>query len=361
MKMTNDKLPQNAVVVELTSFYRKRPKVELHVHMEGAMSARTLFELAEKNGVAIPVKNVEDLSKWFEFVDFPHFADVYETASSVLQDAGDIEVLARQFIASQAADSIVYSEVTYTALTQLRASRIPIDEQLAALSSAQAWGEKQYGVSFRVIADFARHVTSPDEATTYVKMLLDSPSREVLAGFGIGGFEPGYPPEIFAESFAIATAESLPAVVHAGETGSAANVLTAVDVLGSRRIGHGIRSVEDPNVLRRVVELGVTLELCPTSNFRLGIIPSYSGLPLRELQAAGAKLTLNTDDPTMFGTTLSNEYAIMAYEFGLSVTELEEMNLQALRSAILDDHEKKQLENRLMAGWEDLDAPLDHQ
>ena len=356
MKMQPDHTTKGAEIANLAGFYRDLPKVELHVHMEGAMSAKTLFDLANKNGVELPVENIEQLSDWFEFVDFPHFAEVYETASSVLQDADDIEVLARQFVASQAADSIIYSEVTYTALTQLRASSIPIKEQLDALSAARAWGEQKYGVSFRVIADFARHDTSPEQATNYAKALLDCPSRDVLAGFGIGGFEPGFPPEMFADSFAIASAGGLQPVVHAGETGSAEYVLAAAEVLGARRIGHGIRAVDDPTVLRRAVELGVTFELCPTSNLRLGIISNYSKLPFRELKAAGAKLTLNSDDPTLFGTTLSNEYAIIQQEFGLSPAELKTMNFQAAHSAILGEDERAQIKSRLVEGWKDVDT-----
>ena len=357
MKPHPDQTAKGLELANLAAFYRDLPKVELHVHMEGAMSAKTLFDLAKKNGVELPVDNIDQLSDWFEFVDFPHFAEVYETASSVLQDAGDIELLARQFVASQAADSIIYSEVTYTALTQLRVSRIPIEEQLAALSAAKAWGEQKYGVSFRVITDFARHDTTPEEAIAYVKALLNYPSRDILAGFGIGGFEPGFPPEMFAESFAIASSDGLQPVVHAGETGSAAYVLSAAEVLGARRIGHGIRAIDDPAVLRRAVELGVTFELCPTSNLRLGIIPSYSKLPLRELNAVGAKLTLNSDDPTMFGTTLSNEYAVIQQEFDLSPADLKAVNIQAAHSAILGEAERVQIERQLLEAWVNVETP----
>lgn len=338
-------------ISELTEFYRGLPKVELHVHMEGAMSPRTLFDLAAKNGVELPVTGIDELKAWFEFIDFPHFADVYLTISSVLQTAEDVEILARQFIASQAADSIIYSEVTYTALTQLRGAGIPIEDQLAALTAARDWGERQYGVSFRVIADFVRHDTSPEEAMRYAKSLVDSPSRNILAGFGIGGFEPGFPSEMFLESFAVAKAGGLPPVVHAGETGHAKNVMAAADIVGARRIGHGVRAVDDPHILRQLVELGVTFELCPTSNLRLGIIPNYAALPLQELRAAGAKITLNSDDPTMFGTTLSNEYAIMHDKFGLSAADLKDIGLQAVHSAILGEDERARLEQQLQQGW----------
>lgn len=345
-------IKQTPHVSELTAFYSNLPKVELHVHMEGAMSPRTLFDLASKNGVELPVTSIDELKGWFEFVDFPHFADVYETASSVLQTAEDVETLARQFITSQAADSIIYSEVTYTALTQLRASGIPIEDQLAALSAARDWGEQEHNVSFRVIADFARHDTRPEEATEYVNDLLRSPSREILAGYGIGGFEPGFPSEMFSESFQIATEGGLPPVVHAGETGNATNVLAAAEIVGARRIGHGVRAVDSPKILHQLVDLGVTFELCPTSNLRLGVIPSYSALPFRELRAAGAKLTVNSDDPTMFGTTLSHEYAIMQSEFDLSVANMKDMNLQAARSAIMDEDKRTRIEQRLRQGWD---------
>ncbi|MFQ5611180.1 MAG: adenosine deaminase [Anaerolineae bacterium] len=315
------------------SFIRAMPKVELHVHLEGSIRPETLLTLARRNGVSLPADTVEGIQAWYDFVDFPHFIEVYVAVSRCIRTPDDIEWIAREFLAGQAAQNIRYSEVTYTAYAHYQNKGIAFADQLAAINRARDWAEAELGVSMGLVIDIARNVT-PDEGLLTADWAIGGMGDGVVA-LGLGGPEVGNPPEKFKAAFDQARAAGLPSVPHAGETVGPESIWGALRALGADRIGHGVRCLEDPALVAELRSRQIPLEVCPTSNVCLKVVPDLAQHPLPRLLDAGLYVTVNSDDPPMFNTTLTNEYLAVADAFGFGVEVVEELVLNAVRASLL--------------------------
>lgn len=305
--------------MSLHAFLAAMPKVELHVHLEGAMPPETLLHLVQQHDLDLPVRTLDDVRRWFTFRDFPHFVEVYVAMSAALRTLDDLERLARDFLRGQAQQNIRYTEFTYTPYTHTKLKGWSIRDQHAALNRARWWAQAELGVEARMIFDIAREVP-PAEGRITAEAVVDlfQADDHGLAGLGLGGYEVGSPADKFADSFALARAVGVPLILHAGETAGPDSIRRALDQ-GAQRIGHGVRAVEDPALLAELRERQIALEVCPTSNIRLGIYPSLAEHPLPRLLEAGLIVTLGSDDPPLFETTLTGEYLCTADTFGLSV------------------------------------------
>lgn len=333
--------------MNLADFIRAMPKVELHVHLEGSVAPATLLKLAQRNGVALPATTEAELREWYRFRNFAHFIEVYVALSRCLRTVDDLELLARDFLAGQAAQNIVYSEVTFTAQTHFRNYGLPFEEQLAALNRARRWAEGELGVSMGVIVDIAREVT-PEAGLEVAEWVIAARDNGVVA-LSLGGNEVNNPPEKFAAAFARTREAGVPLVLHAGETEGPASIWGALRA-GSRRIGHGVRCLEDSALVTHLRERQVPLEVCPTSNVCLGVAPSLAEHPLPRLLAAGLYVTLNSDDPPMFNTTLTDEYLACAQTFSLSREVVEGLVRNAARATLLPPVVSAELQARVEAG-----------
>jgi adenosine deaminase len=340
--------------VSFDDFIQRMPKVELHVHLEGSIQPATLLELARRNEVVLPATNEAELREWYRFRDFPHFVEIYIAASRCIRTPDDLELVARAFLTGQAAQRILYSEVTYTAQTHARNYGLPFAEQLAALNRARRWAEAELGVSMGLIIDIAREV-EPEAGLEVANWVIGSHGDGVVA-LGLGGYEVGNPPEKFAAAFARAREAGVPLVLHAGETMGPASIWGAL-AQGSRRIGHGVRCLEDQALVAELRARQVPLELCPTSNICLGVAPSMEAHPLPQLLKAGLYVTLNSDDPPMFNTTLSDEYRAVSATFGLDRADLERLVLNAARATLLPSEAAAALEARVRSGFAALRSP----
>lgn len=309
-------LKDSRAIMSLRAFLTAMPKVELHVHLEGAMPPETLLHLVQKYGLDLPVRTLDDVRRWFTFRDFPHFVTVYVAISGALRTLDDLERLAGDFLRGQAAQNIRYTEFTYTPYTHTRLKGWSIQEQHAALNRARRRARDELGIEARMIFDIAREVT-PAEGRITAEAVIDrfQTDDHGLAGLGLGGYEAANPADKFADSFALARAVGVPLILHAGETAGPESIRRALD-LGARRIGHGVRAVEDPALLSELRQRQIALEVCPTSNIRLGIYPSLAEHPLPHLLHAGLIVTLGSDDPPLFDTTLTEEYLRTAEAFG---------------------------------------------
>lgn len=326
----------------MEDFIRAMPKVELHVHLEGAIRPETLLTLARRHGKALPADTVEGLRRWYRFRDFPHFVDIYVAITDCLRTPDDIELVTREFLQGQAEQNIVHSEVTYTPYTVYKLNRIPFEDQLAAINRARAWAAQTLKVTMALVLDIAREV-SPDEGLVTAQWATDGAGRGVDA-LGLGGYEVGHPPEKHAQAFDLARAAGLPSVPHAGETAGPASIWGALRSLGARRIGHGVRCLGDEALVAELQQRQIPLEVCPTSNVCLGVAPSLSAHPLPRLMQAGLYVTLNSDDPPLFNTTLTDEYRACAQAFDWDEATLIECSLRALRASLLPDDRKRELE-----------------
>jgi adenosine deaminase len=339
----------NTNVASLESFIRTMPKVELHVHLEGSIRPETLLELAERNGVELPARSEAQLRDWYAFRNFDHFVEVYLAAAGCIQTPADVERIAADFLDGQAAQNVLHSEVTYTASTQRMLSGIPLDDQLEAINRARAAAERDHGVTMSLTIDYPRHL-DPDEFVGVAHWAVANMDRGISA-LGLGGPEVGYPPELFERAFAVAREAGLPSVPHAGETEGAASIRGALRALDAVRIGHGVRCLEDADLVAELRERQIPLEVCPTSNVCLGVAPSFAEHPLPRLLDSGLYVTLNSDDPPMFGTTLTDEYLKAADVFGFGVGEVRDLVVRAAEATLLPPADKEKLLERVGEGF----------
>ncbi len=327
----------------LVQFIRRMPKVELHVHLEGSIQPETLLALARRNDVRLPADDADGLRRWYQFTDFKHFIEIYLTISSCICTPEDIELVARDFLQGQAAQNIRYSEVTFTPYTHFSTNRrIPFDEQFDALTRAREWAARELNTHCGWVFDIARNVRPIEHSLTVAEWAISGKERGVV-GFGLGGLETGNPPEWFREAFELARKAGLASVPHAGEVAGAESVRGAVETLEARRIGHGVRCLEDPQLVEILRTRQIPLEVCPTSNVCLGVASTLADHPLPRLLAEGLYVTINSDDPPMFNTTLTGEYLQVAETFRYDAEMIEQFVLNAARASLLSESARKEL------------------
>lgn len=327
--------------MNLRAFIREMPKVELHVHLEGSIRPSTLLTLAERNGIALPAQDLDSLREFYHFTDFDHFIQVYVAVSSCLKTVDNFSLVAYEFGAEMARQKIRYAEVTFTPYTNVVSSGLPFDEILAGLNDGRSRAKTDFGVEFRWVLDIVRD--NPDTRHQVAEWAVSAVGQGVV-GFGLGGTERNHPPEQFADAFARAREAGLHSVPHAGEVVGPESIWGAIQTLKAERLGHGVRSVEDPALVAYLRERQVPLEVCPTSNLCLGVYPSYQEHPIRWLWEQGLAVTVNSDDPPMFNTDLVHEYQILADELGFSAADLEQLSLNALRFSFLPTSRKAAME-----------------
>lgn len=320
------------------------PKAEIHVHLEGATTAQTYFEIAARNGVELPAQNLPQWQDFFHFESFEHFIEVYVTSTKLLKRAEDYELLVRRFGDQQAALNVKYTEAFVSC--SLVPAGAAADDFLQALRRGSDAVEREHGIRIAFIGDISREL--PASRHRVVDLVIEGHKRGVFLGLGLGGPEIGFPPELFEDAYAQAREAGLRVVAHAGETGGSQSVRGALDALLAERIGHGVQSLEDDELLDRLRREGTPLEVCPQSNYRLGIVKTGEPHPIRSLLRAGVRCTVNSDDPAMFETDLNREYLTLA-EQGFSEDELRDLSLATLEATFLSDADKRALAERWAA------------
>jgi adenosine deaminase len=323
------------------------PKAELHVHLEGAIQPTTLLTLAQRHRIKLPATTVEGLRAWYTFKSFSRFIKVYLTISSCIRTTDDIELIAREFLAGQAAQNIRYSEVTYTAYTHYYFKKIPFRDQLAALNRARAWAEAEHGITMGLIIDIPRVISA--KAGLLVADWAISGMGEGVVALGLGGPEVGNPPERYRAAFERARSAGLPRVPHAGETVGPKSIWGALRTLHADRIGHGVRCLEDPTLVAELRARQIPLDVCLTSNVCLHVVPTLPRHPLPRLLAEGLYVTINSDDPPLFNTTLTDEYLALTRTFQLGVDDLARLALNAVRASLLPEATRAKLESEFRA------------
>jgi aminodeoxyfutalosine deaminase len=312
------------------------PKVELHVHLVGSASVETVLELARRHPDRGVPSTAEELARFYEFRDFPHFIDVYEAVARLLTEPEDIVDLVRGIARDLAPQNVRYVEMQASP-NPFRRAGLPDAVITEALDAGARGALAEFGVRIGYIFDFAGQCADRDAVPTLTHALEHPP--EALTGFGIGGIEAGRAPyrDVIRDVFAAAAAAGLHCVPHAGETTGAETVWEAIDFLHAERIGHGIRSMDDPRLVAYLAERQLPVDVSPTSNVRTRCVPSLAAHPLPSMLDAGLFVTLNSDDPPMFGTTLSNEYLVAGRELGLSAAGLAGLAANGVRASFLDD------------------------
>jgi aminodeoxyfutalosine deaminase len=301
------------------------PKIELHVHLEGTVRPETLLAIARRNGYALPVDSADDVRALYEYRDFAHFIEVFMLTSGALEREDDF----RQIMVEYAAEAVGHGAVYLEAIFSLGLWRgLDSDVVFNGVCDGVDEARERYGIEISLTPDIAR-VYSLDEALEVVRYAVKYRDRGVV-GVGLGGPEAEHPPEPYEPAFELARSEGLASVPHAGEHAGPSSVRGALDALGARRIRHGIRAIEDPELLQELVDRRVVLDVCPISNVRTGAVRSLDEHPLPQLVGAGAVCSISTDDPAMFGTDLTTEYAA-ASSLGLDPRSSYEAGLEGAR------------------------------
>lgn len=283
------------------------PKIELHVHLEGAIRPPTLFALAAKNGMKLPVDTLPELERFYEFTDFNHFIDVWTVTTDVVCDADDFRRVVVDYAREAASHGAVYLEGIISP-GQYYVRGIEGRAFFEGFTDGIQQAREETGVEVRLTPDVDRN-RPLDLSLQIVRDALPFRDRGVV-GIGLGGRERSRPASAFTELFALARDGGLAAVPHAGEDDGARSVREAVELLGAARIRHGFRAIEDPDLVAELIERQIVLDVCPTSNLRTRVVPRWEDHPLPELIASGLALTINTDDPAMFGTDLTTEHEL---------------------------------------------------
>jgi adenosine deaminase len=319
------------------------PKAELHVHLEGAVRPLTFLKLAKRNGLASDFGSIDEASvvELFRFRDFAHFMEVYGASTYVLKQPEDFELVTEELGLDAAAQNVRYMEVTFTAGTHHRFKGMPFLEIMDAIASGAATARRKTGVEMRFIIDHVRGFSLEDCYQT-AEWCVAGKKQGVVA-LGLGGFEQDRPASLYGDAIRWAQAQGVAFVPHAGETVGPEGIWDALN-FDPPRIGHGIRSAEDPVLLRHLREQNIVLEVCPTSNVCTGAVATHSSHPLRLLWNAGVSLTLNSDDPHMFNTSVLNEYRVASTKFGFTVEELAAISLTAIQAALLPKARRLELE-----------------
>jgi adenosine deaminase len=331
--------------VSLDDFIAAMPKVELHVHLEGSIRPATLLELAQRNGVALPATNREEMAEFYHFRDFDHFIQVYITISRCLKTVADFSLIAYEFGADMARQNIRYAELTFTPHTNVRNTGLPFDEILAGLNDGRDRARADFGIDLAWVLDIVRD--NPESRHDVACWAAGAVDRGVI-GFGLGGTERGHPPEWFVDAFDLAREAGLHSLPHAGEVCGPESIWGALHALKAERLGHGVRSIEDPDLVAYLREHQVPLEICPTSNLCLGTYDTYERHPIRRLWDQGVYVTVNSDDPPMFNTDLVAEYQALARHLGFDAGELEQLSLNALRASYLPAGRKAEMEQAFL-------------
>ena len=318
-------------MTDLTSFIAGLPKAELHVHHVGSASPRILAELAARHEGTSPVPaDPAALADYFAFRDFAHFVQVYLSVVDLIRDDEDVRTLTYEIARELARGNVRYTELTVTPYSHIRRG-IPAPAFCAAIEDARAGAARDFGVELRWCFDIPGEAGLPAAEETLRVALDERPDG--LISFGLGGPEVGVPRPQFKPYFDRARAAGLHSVPHAGETTGPETIWDALRELGAERIGHGISAARDPLLLAHLAEHRIPLEVCPTSNGRTRAVASLDEHPLATLVAAGVPVTVNSDDPPMFGTTIEQEYAVAARLLDLDEAGVAERARAAVRRA----------------------------
>lgn len=325
---------------DLHPFIAGLPKAELHVHHVGSASPRIVAELASRHPDSKVPTDPEAIADYFSFTDFAHFIEVYLSVVDLVRTPDDVRHLTFEIARDMARQNIRYAELTVTPYSSTRRG---IDEKafMEAIEDARKDAETELGVILRWCFDIPGEAGAEAAAET-ARLAVDL-RPEGLVSFGLGGPEIGVPRPQFKPYFDAARAAGLHSVPHAGETTGPETIWDAIRELGADRIGHGTSATRDPELLAYLAEHRIALEVCPTSNIATRAVATLDEHPVKEMVAAGVLVTINSDDPPMFGSDLNNEYAVAARLLDLDERGLAQLAKNAVEASFLDPAGKARL------------------
>lgn len=337
------------------------PKIDLHRHLEGSLRLLTLAEIGRRNGLDLPSFDPEELRPHVQVTDDPpnfySFLAKFRLLRQFYADRETVFRLAYEVVADAAADNVKYLELRFNPVALSKAQGFEYDQVTEWVADAVDQAQKDFDIQARMIIQIGRD-ESLDVAQPLAETAIAFQHRGIV-GLDLAGNETGYPATPFIPIFQKARAEGLHITIHAGEAGPAANVREAIEQLGTQRIGHGVRAIEDDSTVDLLEKNSITLEMCPTSNLHTGTVDNLNRHPFGQLQDRGVRVTVNTDDPSISNITLTDEYVTVVEEMSVSLASLTQAIIHAAEAAFLPREEKEHLVNWFRAQLAGSDLDLD--
>jgi len=336
----------------MDEFVRSLPKTELHVHIEGTLEPEMMFGLGERNGFDLPFESVDGVAEAYDFTNLQSFLDIYYQGAAVLQTPDDFYELMAAYLDRATADGVRHAEIFFDPQTHT-ARGIPFEVFMQGFREAITDARSRSGVTADLILCFLRHLSGEDAVAT---LITAEPHLDGVVAVGLDSSEVGNPPEPFSEAFRMARKLGLKAVAHVGEEGPPEYVVGALDALGVERIDHGVRSLEDPQLVERLRRDQIPLTLCPLSNVALKVVEKIEDHPIKEMMDLGLLVSVNSDDPSYFGGYVLDNYSAVAGAFGLSSVDLTALASNSITSSFLDVERKRELAaeaDGVLSGYED--------
>ena len=321
---------------------KQLPKAEIHVHLEATISPDLCQKFATRNNIDLD----KDLFKGqysYAWQDFYDFIKKYDIITSVISTPEDYRELTYNYLKECAAENVIYVEAMISS-THAKQKGMSYHAFLEGVIEGAKQAENEFGIVSKYIMNGIRHLGAESVYNT-AKEVLDHPNKD-LVGFGLAGDELHFPPKLFIKTFDMLKQEGFPITVHAGEWDGPKEILNAINFLHPTRLGHGVRSIEDDQLVEIIKDLNIVLETCPTSNIATKIYKDYNDHPVKTLFDKGVKITVNSDDPPFFNASIAGEYIVMK-NLGLSNNELISLTKNAVNYAFCDEETKKQLLNKI--------------
>ncbi|MGJ3404008.1 adenosine deaminase [Glutamicibacter sp. Je.9.36] len=317
----------------------KLPVAELHIHLEGTLEPEMIMALAAKNGVELPYATVDQLRAKYQFSNLQSFLDLFYANMAVLRTAEDFHEITVAYLQRAHDSGVRHVELFFDPQAHIQRG-LGLGEVIAGIRSGLDEGAERWGISHKLIACFWRHAPA-EEAMDLMKVLVAE--KHDIDGIGLDSSEVGFPPELFQEVFAYARAHGLHVVAHAGEEGPADYIWQALDLLEVERVDHGIRCLDDPTLVQRLVDEQMPLTVCPLSNIHLRAVDTMADHPLPQMLEKGLKVSVHSDDPAYFGGYMDANFASLMASFNFSTGQLATLARNSFESAFLDEESKQVL------------------
>jgi len=327
----------------MESFLLHLPKIELHLHIEGTLEPELMFLLAKRNNIEIPFQSADEVHKAYQFSDLQSFLDIYYQGARVLRKEEDFYDLTWAYFEKIASQNVRHTEIFFDPQTHTDRG-IAFEAVVHGIHRAQEDARTQLGISSRLIMCFLRHL-NPEAAMRTLEEA--KPFRDWIIGVGLDSSEKGRPPSLFQEVFERAREQGYLTVAHAGEEGPAEYVREAIELLKAARIDHGVRAMEDEELMSYLIDHQVPLTVCPLSNIKLRVFDSMRDHNVKQMLDRGACVTINSDDPAYFGGYLLENFRAAQQELGMSKTDLVKITRNAIAAAFLPEDEKENLRKEL--------------
>lgn len=327
------------------------PKAEIHLHLEGAFTFDFLFELVNKYGGSPEIKSADDLRNKFIFKDFAHFIDTWFWKNKFFREAEDFEESTYRTIKNLALQNVIYAEVFFSPW-DFEPNGLKVEEIAEATLSGIRKAENEFPIKCGLIVDIVR---DHGHEGAMQRLIQITPFRKRgIVGIGLGGNEKDFPPILFKDVFLEARRRGFRTTVHAGEAAGPQSVWSALNDLQAERIGHGVRAIEDPKLVEYLFEKQIPLEVCITSNLKTKVFHSLDLHPFDKFFRSGLLVTVNSDDPPMFGADITDELFLLYDRLKYSYEDLQKLTLNAIQVSFLSDVEKKYFENKISGFWSGL-------